>query len=88
MLEAVAAIGDTLVAEYMHKATSQLRFIRPADKPKLEIKLPTLGTVAGLGGEWDGHELLFGFQSFTVAPTIYHIDLKAKEAVPLDLAAD
>jgi prolyl oligopeptidase len=44
-----------------------------------EIKLPTLGTVAGLGGEWDGQEMLFGFQSFTVAPSVYHVDLKTRK---------
>jgi prolyl oligopeptidase len=33
-----------------------------------------------LGGEWDGSELLFGFQSFTVPPSVYRFDLKTKES--------
>jgi prolyl oligopeptidase len=35
--------------------------------------------VAGLGGEWDGQELLFGFQSFTTAPSVYRVDLKTRQ---------
>jgi prolyl oligopeptidase len=76
VLEGVAAIGDSLVAQFMHKASSRLRLFDTDGKPSDEVKLPTLGTVAGLGGEWDGSELLFGFQSFTVAPSVYHVDLK------------
>src|SRR5262249_44280848 len=33
-----------------------------------------------MGGEWDGSELLFGFQSFTVPQTVYRFDLKTKES--------
>jgi prolyl oligopeptidase len=86
VLDGVAAIGDTLVAPYMHQASSRLRLFDRDGKPKGDIKLPTLGTLAGLGGEWDGHELLFGFQSFTVAPTVYRIDLaKADTERPREL---
>ena len=38
-----------------------------------------MGTVSGIGGEWDGSELLFNFQSFVVPPSVYHFDLKTKE---------
>jgi prolyl oligopeptidase len=77
VLDGVAAIGETLVAQYMHQATSRLKLFDLQGKPtKVEIKLPTLGTLAGIGGEWDGQEMLFGFQSFTMAPTVYRIDLR------------
>ena len=80
VLEAVAAIGDTLVAEYSVKASSRLRLFDRNGRPTHEVALPTLGTVAGLGGEWDGDELLYGFQSFTVPPTVYHVDLKTRRS--------
>ncbi len=76
VLQDVAVIGDTLVAEYMHDASSRLRLLDKNAKLVQEIALPTLGTVAGLGGAWDGDELFFGFQSFTVAPSVYRVDLK------------
>jgi prolyl oligopeptidase len=85
VLESVAAIGDTLVGAYMHRATSRLRLFDRNGKPlKAEIKLPTLGTVAGLGGAWDGHELFFGFQSFTMAPAVYRMDLPARREQRLE----
>lgn len=78
-LEGVAFIGDYLVAEYMHDATNQLKVLDRAGKLIHNVKLPTLGTIAGMGGEWDGNELFFGFQSFAVAPSIYRIDLKTRQ---------
>ena len=49
---------------------SRLQLARPRRQARSsEVELPTLGTVAGLGGEWDGDELFFGFQSFTVPPS-------------------
>jgi prolyl oligopeptidase len=92
VFEGMAAIGDSVVGEFMHQATSRLRLFDRDGKPRDDIRLPTLGTVAGLGGEWNGQELLFGFQSFTVAPSIYHVDLSSRqmslwEQVPTDLDA-
>src|SRR5262249_1022081 len=62
-LEAVAVIGRTLVAETMHDASSQLQLYNLSGQRTHDIDMPTLGTIAGLGGEWDGNELYFGFQS-------------------------
>lgn len=75
VLEGVAAIGDHLVAQYMQRASSRLRLLDANGKLKEEIKLPVLGTVAGMGGEWDGDEVLYGFQSVTVPASVYRVDL-------------
>ncbi|HJT75658.1 MAG TPA: prolyl oligopeptidase family serine peptidase, partial [Gemmataceae bacterium] len=80
VLDGVAAVGDTLVAQYMHRAASRLELLDREGKPLREVKLPTLGSVAGLGAEWDGDEVLFGFQSFTVPPSIYRLDLKTRQS--------
>ncbi len=80
VLEGVSAVGDTLVAQYMHKASSRLE-LRDRDGKVLEdVKLPTLGTLAGVGGEWDGDEFLYGFHSFTQPLTVYHVDLKTRKS--------
>jgi prolyl oligopeptidase len=76
VLEGVAVIGDVLVADYMSRASSRLRLFEHSGTLLHEVPLPVLGTLAGLGGEWDGDEFLFGFQSFTVPASIYHVDLK------------
>ncbi len=78
VLDEVALIGDTIVAQYMRRAFSNLKLFDRRGRMVREVALPTLGTVAGLGGEWDGQELLFGFQSFTVAPSIYRVEMNDK----------
>ncbi|MSQ94480.1 MAG: S9 family peptidase [Gemmataceae bacterium] len=78
-LESFAAVGDYLIAEYMHDATNQLKILDRTGKLVENVKLPTLGTISGLGSEDAGNELLFGFQSFAVAPSIYHINLKTRK---------
>ncbi len=80
VLTSVAAVGDVLAAQLMHKASSRLRLYDRDGKKIEEVKLPTLGTIAGIGAEWDGDELLYGFQSFTVPPSIYRVDLKARQS--------
>ena len=76
VLESIAVVGNVLVGQFMVKASSRLRLFDKAGKLLQEVPLPTLGTLAGLGGEWDGDELLFGFQSFTQPQSIYRLDLK------------
>jgi prolyl oligopeptidase len=46
-----------------------------------DIALPTIGTIFASGGKWDRDEAFFGFQSFTVPPSIYRIDLKQPKPV-------
>jgi prolyl oligopeptidase len=78
-LENVAAIGDFLIVEYMHDAANELKILDRGGKLVENIKLPTLGTIAGLGGEAEGSELFYGFQSFAVAPSVYRIDLTTRK---------
>jgi prolyl oligopeptidase len=79
VLDNIAVVGDFLGCLYKHKASSRLRLFERDGRPLQEIKLPTLGTVAELGSEWNGQELFFGFQSFTVAPSVYRIELKTRQ---------
>jgi prolyl oligopeptidase len=76
-LENVAIVGDALIAEYMHDATNRLHWFDLKGKLVEEIKLPTLGTIAGITGEPDGKEVFYGFDSFAVSPSIYRLDIKS-----------
>jgi prolyl oligopeptidase len=78
VLEGVTAVGKVLVAQYVRKASARLRLFGENGKAREEVNLPTLGSLTGVGGEWDGDEAFFGFQSFTVPQTVYRIDLAAK----------
>jgi prolyl oligopeptidase len=79
VLESVAAVGNSLVAQYSHKATSRAVVFDRDGKKIDDIGLPTLGSLSGLNGEWDGNEAFYAFQSFAMAPTIYRLDLKSKK---------
>jgi prolyl oligopeptidase len=76
ILQGVSIAGDWIVAQYMQNACSRLKVFSLSGQYLKDIELPTLGTVYGLNGEWDGSEVAFGFHSFFVPPTIYHYDLK------------
>jgi prolyl oligopeptidase len=75
VLEGTGIVGGALFASYLVDATSRFFRFDLEGGSRTEIPLPTLGSLGGLGGEWDGQELFYGFSSFTVPPTIYRYDL-------------
>ena len=75
VLQGVAVCGGKLVAQYEKNATSQLKLFDLDGKKLTDITLPAIGTVFGTGGKWNHDEMFFGFQSFTVPPSIYRVDL-------------
>ncbi len=75
VLDGVMVTRQRLVLSYLESATSRLRLAGLEGESPVELPLPTLGSVFGWGAEPDGDELLFGFSSYTVPPTIYRVDL-------------
>jgi prolyl oligopeptidase PreP (S9A serine peptidase family) len=70
--------GGKLFTQYEANASSQLKIFDLGGKKVSDIRLPAIGTVFGTGGRWDRDEMFFGFQSFTIPPSIYRVDLKAE----------
>ena len=77
VLQGLDIIGGKLVAEYEKNVSSLLKVLSVEGKLLAEAPLPGIGSVAGVGGEWDSQEAFFGFQSFTVPPTILHYDMQS-----------
>ncbi len=77
VLQGAAVYGRKLFTQYEQNATSQLKIFDLDGKKLADLPLPVLGTVFGTGGRWNRDEVFFGFQSFTVPPSIYRVDLKA-----------
>ncbi|MGB8658179.1 MAG: prolyl oligopeptidase family serine peptidase [Candidatus Zixiibacteriota bacterium] len=77
VLQQVVVVGNRLVTQYMENASSRLRIFSSSGEHLQDPQLPTLGSVYGLNGEWDGSEALFGFESYFIPPTIYRYDLRA-----------
>ena len=75
VLQTIDIIHAELFALYERNVTSQIKVFDTQGQFLADVALPGLGSVTGFGGEWDSHEMFFGFQSFTVPPSVYRIDL-------------
>jgi prolyl oligopeptidase len=76
VLQGVTVLADRLALSYLEQATSRLRLTDLDGGLRHEIALPTLGSLFGVAGEADGHELFYGFSSYTVPPSVYRLDLR------------
>jgi prolyl oligopeptidase len=90
----IGVFGKRLLGLYEKNASSQLKLFELSGKAIFDVPLPTIGSVAGLGGKWDRNEMFFGFQSFTVPPSVYRVDLSTNQTAlwdkitaPIDPAA-
>ncbi|HLM83378.1 MAG TPA: prolyl oligopeptidase family serine peptidase [Terriglobales bacterium] len=90
VLQGASVFGGKLYAQYEQNASSQLKIFDLEGKKLSDITLPTLGTVFGSSGRWNRDECFFGFQSFTVPPSIYRVELKPVQATvkPAGVEAD
>jgi prolyl oligopeptidase len=77
VLESVRVTGSALALSYLERASSRLRLADLNGGAVRDIPLPTIGSLFGVSGEWDGDELFYGFTSYTVPPTVYRLDLRA-----------
>jgi prolyl oligopeptidase len=75
VLQNANVLGGKLFLQYEKNASTLLKLAELNGKAVGEIPLPTIGSVVSVGGRWDRKEMFFGFQSFTVPPSIYRYDL-------------
>jgi len=84
VLSSLHIIGGQLFARYEQNAHSLLKRFSLDGKPLGEIELPTLGTIADIGGEYDSSSAFYLFSSFTVPTTIYRFDIPAGKSTAWD----
>ena len=75
VLRSAHVTGGKLLLEYEHNVTSELMLFSLDGKKLAEVQLPALGDVFSATGRYDHNEIFYGFQSFTVPPSIYRYDL-------------
>lgn len=75
VLQSASLWGGRIFAQYEQNATSQLKIFDLGGKMLNELALPAIGSIFGSDGKWDRDEVFYGFQSFTIPPSIYHYDL-------------
>ncbi len=77
VLAGVTAVAGRIAAHEMHNASSHLRLYGLDGTLQTEVALPSIGTLNGVGGEWTGDRIAFGFTSFAQPPTVYSVDPQA-----------
>jgi prolyl oligopeptidase len=75
VLQNASVTGGKLLLQYEHNATSELKLFGLDGKELADVPLPAIGSVFSVSGHYDRKEIFFGFQSFTVPPSIYRVDL-------------
>jgi prolyl oligopeptidase len=75
VLQGAAVFGGKLFTQYEQNASSQLKLFDLDGKKISDIVLPAVGTVFGTSGRWNHNEAFFGFQSFTMPPSIFRVEL-------------
>ncbi len=75
VLQGARVTGGKLFAHYEHNVASELKLFSLDGKTLADIPMPAVGNVFSTTGRYDRNEIFFGFQSFTVPPSIYRYDL-------------
>jgi len=78
VLKDASIYGGKIFAQYEQNAASQLKVFRVDGSLAGNIELPAIGTVFGTGGKFDHDEIFYGFESFTLAPSIYRYSLDSR----------
>lgn len=74
-ISSVSSAGGKLFVTYLKDVTSRVYVYDFSGKQEREVKLPTLGTAGGFGGERDDKFVFYTFTSITFPPTIYRYDI-------------
>lgn len=74
-IASISSAGGKLFVTYLKDVTSRVYVYDFNGKLEKEVKLPTLGTVSGFGGEKNDKYVFYTFTSITFPPTIYRYDI-------------
>ena len=80
VLQGAHVIGGKLLVTFEKDVTAEIKVFDLEGQSLADVVMPGLGSLAGVGGNYDSDEAFFDFQSFTVATTIYRIDMKSRDA--------
>ena len=78
-LESASYIGGHLVAAYIKDAYSKIRIFGLDGTHLRDVELPGIGSTYGFSDDATKTETFFGFESYTVPPSIYRYDVASGE---------
>jgi prolyl oligopeptidase len=74
------AVGERLLATYLHDAHSAVRIFGLDGKAMGEIALPGIGSAGGFSGRRSDTQTFYSFTSYTTPGTIYRFDIKNSQS--------
>ena len=80
VLQGAHVIGGKLFLTYEKDVTAEIKLFDLEGRHLSDVALPGLGSLAGVGGNYDSDDAFFNFQSFTVPTTVYRVDMKSPDA--------
>ncbi len=78
VITSLSVIDRNLVVSMRENAHSRIVIYDIEGKLIDEVKLPTLGSIGGIYGEWDSREFFFSFSSFAYPPANFRYDLRTR----------
>ncbi len=82
VIDGALLAGGKIAVQYLIDAKSEVELYSLTGTREGAIKLPGLGTVAGLSGRNDTPELFYAFTSFLYPTTVFHYDMKTGKSTP------
>lgn len=79
-LTAAGVTGNHFILQYLKDARSAVRIHRLDGSLRLNLDLPGIGSVSGLGGRRDQMTTFYSFTSFNTPGSIYRLDLDTMES--------
>jgi prolyl oligopeptidase len=70
VIQQMALAGGKLFLRTLRQVIPGLQVYDLNGKPAGQVRFPSIGTVSGMQGRWDGPELFFNFESYNVPRTI------------------
>lgn len=81
-LRSVTYVGDTLIANYLKDARSDIRRYQTNGRRLSSVRLPGLGSAAGFAGKSSHTETFYSFSSFTSPGAVYRYDVANNTSKP------
>ncbi len=79
-LTSAGVTGNHFILQYLKDARSAVRIHRLDGSLRLNLDLPGIGSVSGLGGRRDQTTTFYSFTSFNTPGSIYRLDLETMES--------
>jgi len=79
VLQSVSFVGNKIIAEYLHNASSRLSVYSRDGQYETDIDLPSYGTVEEISGDIDSNEMFYSFTSFTTHNDVFKVDVSNLE---------